>query len=89
MSVPVSQQVGATLAVARTRYKAIFLNDSFGQLLAILEHVSSLFKSVRLMDTLVVSNGVSKVKIIGSSSLVSWAKRESQEICSNWSFYKI
>ena len=77
MSVPVSQQEGAILAVARPKYKTIFLNDSWGQLLAILAHVSSLFKSVRLMDTLVASDGVRNLIQIGSFSLVSCPRKES------------
>ena len=73
MSVPVSQQEGAILAVAKPKYKAIFLNDSCGQLLAILVNVSSFFKFVRLMDAL----GCLKCIKIESSSMVSWAKKES------------
>ena len=86
MSVPVSQQEGAILAVARPKNKAIFLNDSFGQLLAILAHVSSFFKFVRLMDVLGVLMSSLKCIQIGSSSLVSCAKRESQYLHSYWRF---
>ena len=73
MSVPVSQQEGAILTVPKPRYKAIFLNDSSGQLLAILALVSSFFKFVRLMDAF----GCSKCIKIESSLLVSWAIKES------------
>ena len=87
MSVPVSQQEGAILAVAKPKYKAICLNDSCGQLLAILVNVSSFFKFVRLIDVLgSLKSSLKCIQIEPSSSLVSCAKREPQYLHSYWRF---
>ena len=88
MSLPVSKQEGVILIAAREKYNPIFLNDSSGQWLAILAHFSSLFKFVRLMDTLVLASKKDSSKFIkiGSSSFFSWPIKESQNLCLDWSF---